>query len=158
MNCIRVNTYRSVTTEEIFVHDMVLYFNPPNPEERLVYGSNSVALKKDGSFGPISINIRGHFSRTLPASEKKLEMQDKIPKMDKLIKIAVEIAESTPYHRRLGMDMTIDESEHPYLIEINNGPLGTAQMLNGALFKSYTDEVIEYCIRNKSKANFNFTW
>ena len=71
--------------------------------------------------------------------------------------MAVEIAENTPYHRRLGLDMAVDEAGRPYVIEVNNGLLGTAQYLNGGLFKQYTDEVMEYCKRNKSKVNFNFT-
>ena len=81
----------------------------------------------------------------------------KIPQMETLKLMAIEIAENTPYHRRLGLDMTVDETGRPYVIEVNNGPLGTAQYLNGGLFKQYTDEVIEYCKSNKSKVNFNFT-
>ncbi len=157
MNCVRFNTYRSVATEEIFIHDTVLYFNPPIPEERLIYGSNSIAIQGDGSLGSISLNSRGEISKTLPATKRLLSSLGKIPQMETLKLMAIEIAENTPYQRRLGLDMTVDETGRPYVIEVNNGSLGTAQYLNGGLFKQYTDEVIEYCKSNKSKVNFNFT-
>ena len=67
------------------------------------------------------------------------------------------IASSFLYHRLIGFDFCVDEDSKVILIEANLYDIGIShQMLSGPLFREYTDEIIEYCARNKKTISFDF--
>jgi hypothetical protein len=157
MNCLRINTYRSVKTEEIIVHGMDIGINPQSPEEHRKYGINYVGVNNGGDVGPYSLNTRGNLSKKLHNSAVLFSEFDQVPEINSLKMATLEIASKTPYHRLLGFDVIIDSLNRTYIIEVNFDCLGIPQYVNGAMFKEYTNEIIEYCIEQKSKANFVFT-
>ena len=63
-----------------------------------------------------------------------------------------------PYHRLLGFDFNVDEEGKLKLFEVNNLYIGiiNQQMNTGPLFGRFTDEVIDFCRRNRKTVAFNF--
>ena len=156
---IRINTYRSVSDNSIFIHDTRCGYNSGTGADRSIYTNDQVEIKQSGRLGSFSLNNSWQISKTAPRSSAKFAEMEKIPSFDELKKVAIEIALQSPYHRRLGIDMIVDRKGKPIVYEVNFGLLGfnKSQYLIGGLFKEYTDEVIEYSLSNKHKIHFPFT-
>ena len=77
-----------------------------------------------------------------------------IPSYNRIKEFAIEIASYVTYHRCLAMDIMIDQKEYPRLIEFNISGLSTwfYPFAGSPMFGKYTDEIIEYCYKNKRKA------
>jgi hypothetical protein len=158
-NTIRVCTYRSIADNSIFIHDARIGFNSGTGADRSQYIDDHVAINESGELGSFSLSRNWRTSKSAPNNTIPFSAMKSIPKFDEVKKVATEIALLYPYHRRLGLDMIIDKMGKLYIYEINVGLLGIAisQYLGGTLFKEYTEEVIEYCNRNKSNIRFPFT-
>jgi len=156
---IRINTYRSVSDNSIFIHDTRCGFHSGTGADQSRYNNDQVEIKKSGRLGSFSLNNRWVLTKTAPNRASQLSAMDPVPGFDELKRVATEIALKCPYHRRLGIDMIVDKNGKPVVYEVNFGLLGfnKSQYLIGGLFKEYTDEVIEYCNCNKSNIHFPFT-
>jgi hypothetical protein len=156
MNNIRLDTYRSVSDNSIYIYDARSGFNSDTGSDRSKYSNDQVAINESGELGSFSLNGLGKVSSTIPNSTIPFSNMKPIPIFDELKKVATDIAFLCPYHRRLGMDMIVDKTGKVYIYEVNFSFLGVnkPQYLGGGLFKEHTEEVIEYCNRNKSKIHF----
>jgi hypothetical protein len=156
MNNIRLDTYRSVSDNSIYIYDARSGFNSDTGSDRSKYSNDQVAINESGELGSFSLNGLGKVSSTIPNSTIPFSNMKPIPIFDELKKVATDIAFLCPYHRRLGMDMIVDKTGKVYIYEVNFSFLGVnkPQYLGGGLFKEHTEEVIEYCNRNKSKIRF----
>ena len=78
-------------------------------------------------------------------------------KFDEIVSHGLEIAKKFHYHRLLGFDFCVDEMGEVKLIEINNrnNEINFFQMNNGPLFREYTNEIIEFCSKNKKTVCFD---
>jgi hypothetical protein len=155
-NNIRIDTYRSISDNSIFFYGARGGFNSETGSDRSRYGTDQVAIDGSGKLGSFSLNDLGQVSTTVPNSTVPFSAMKPIPNFDKVKKAAAEIALLCPYHRQLGMDMIVDKTGKVTIYEVNFGFLGIykPQYLGGGLFKEHTEEVIEYCSRNKSKIRF----
>lgn len=77
-----------------------------------------------------------------------------IPSYNRIKEFAIEIASYVTHHRCLAMDIMINQKGDPRLIEFNISGLSTwfYQFAGSPTFGKYTDEIIEYCYKNKRKA------
>jgi hypothetical protein len=157
----RFNTYRSVSDNAIFVHEMNCSFNSGVEPDRSQYTNYIVAVDNHGKVGSISITPDRQVINVTPDGNVKFSQIGKIPKFNEIKQILTKSAIRLrfPYHRRLGFDVVVDKNEKVFIIEVNVNRLGfnISQYLSGGLFKEYTDEVIEYCNANKSRIHFPFT-
>ncbi|MFC1549947.1 sugar-transfer associated ATP-grasp domain-containing protein [Candidatus Neomarinimicrobiota bacterium] len=155
----RFNTYRSVSDNSIFVHEMNCSFNSGIGPDRSQYINNTIAINESGKIGSISLTPLRQVCSATPDGTKSFSEMKPIPEFNELRKVAAITALSYPYHRRLGFDMIVDKKGKVYIFEVNVGRLGfnISQYLGGGLFKEYTEEVIKYCNNNKSKIHFPFT-
>jgi hypothetical protein len=156
---IRMNTYRSVADNSIFIHDTRCGYNSGQGADRSQYGNDQVEIKRTGDLGEFSLNNKWQISRTAPNSGKQFSKMEPVPSYTALKKVATDIALLCPYHRRLGIDMIVDNNGNVVVYEVNFSLLGfnKSQYLIGGLFKEYTEEVIDYSIRNKESIHFPFT-
>ncbi len=158
-NSMRFNTYRSVSDNSIFIHEMNCSFNSDAGADRSQFSNNTVAINASGIVGAVSLTP-GRQVRTVVQNGTKLFSEMKpIPKFDELKEVAAETALLYPYHRRLGLDLIVDKNGNVVIFEVNVDRLGfnISQYLGGGLFKEYTDEIIEYCNANKAIIHFPFT-
>ncbi|MFC1550400.1 sugar-transfer associated ATP-grasp domain-containing protein [Candidatus Neomarinimicrobiota bacterium] len=156
---IRMNTYRSVVDNKIFVHDRGMAFNNDQNPDREQTSSDNISIDEFGRLGSFALNKHWRISRTVPNTDIQFSDFGEIPYFKEMQKAASQIALASPYHRKIGMDMIVDKNGKVVVYEINYDRLGfeIIQYINGALFKEYTDEIIEYCKQRKSKIKFVFT-
>jgi hypothetical protein len=156
---VRISTYRSVSDNKIIPHDMGMSINnDPNPV-RAKTASEVLAINTEGHLSSFALNKFWGISYTIPDTNIKFSDVEKIKYFEDMQKIATEIALASPYHRRLGLDMIVDKNEKVKVYDINYDRLGfeMSQYMNGAIFKGYTDEIIEYCKAHRSDIKFVFT-
>lgn len=103
-----------------------------------------------------NISVNGEFySETFSRNGINFVSNDlSIPSYNRIKEFAIEIASYVTYHRCLAMDIMIDQKEYPRLIEFNISGLSTwfYPFAGSPMFGKYTDEIIEYCYKNKRKA------
>ena len=87
-------------------------------------------------------------------NEIDFNKEHKILNWDKVVEFAKYIGKQIPHMRLLSLDIMIDKSGTPRLIEFNCNSYGVwaPQFTLGPAFGEYTDEIIEYCKKNKNKA------
>ena len=151
LNCIRINTYRSVTTNEVYTDEILFLIGGKGSVLSNTHaGGLYIDVKTDGSLGKFAVDGKGlkHFA---PAGvNKKFSKFDKVPQINEFQKVASDVAYLYPYQRLLGLDLCMDKNGKVRVIEINNMFTGIGgQMLCGSLFKDYTDEVIQYCKKQR---------
>ena len=157
VNTIRVFTYRSVSDNEIHILHAILRIGKPGSiVDNQASGGISCGIDlKTGILNDFAINKTGQkFFKINDVAFK----DKKIPKFDCIKKYATDIAYKFPYHRLLGFDFSVDKEEKVKLIEINNrnNEINFFQMNNGPLFKGYTNEIIDYCLKNKRTIKLDF--
>ncbi len=164
LNTMRVMTYRSVKTNKAHIIQVALKIGDKgNITDNLNNKTNIAAteqgqgvicgINKKGLLNKIAFNKNLNSVECIPCTNMKFSELDPIPSYDKMIGVAIKIAEKTPYFRLLSFDMCISKSGKPVIIEMNNCDVGLTpiQMLNGPLFMEFTDEIVEFCINNKPK-------
>lgn len=68
---------------------------------------------------------------------------NKVPSMDKAIEVVVRAHSRIPVSQFLGWDIAIDTNGKPLIVEVNSHPNSLrAQVINGPLFQSHTDEIL----------------
>jgi len=150
-NIIRVYTYRSVNTNE--THILHSYFRYAGKKEEfqhyLVHGGWRQGINPEGMLDDFAMD---YFGNKISATEHADYYKDsKVPHYDKIVEIAKEVSSKYIYHRLLGFDIVVDESEKVRLLEINTSEIGMLhhQMISGPLFGEHTHEVIDYCRHNR---------
>jgi hypothetical protein len=146
LNCIRINTYRSLKNNSIHTDEILLKVGAKDAiVDNTHLGGVYIKIDPDGTLGDFAVDGLGIKTFSPPGSDKLYKDFQKVPLIDELVQISVEIAKQHFYHRCLGVDICVDHDDKVRVIEINNRSIGIgSQMLNGSLFKEYTNEVIEY--------------
>lgn len=157
VNTVRILTYRSVISNEIFVINSVLRIGKKGAiVDNQASGGISCGVNiETGEINEFAIDKYGikfkEFNGVL--FNKQI-----IPFFDKMKFIAIEVAEKYKYHRLLGFDFTIDSENNIKLIEVNNknNEINFYQMNNGPLFGKFSDEILEHCLRAPKTINIDF--
>ncbi len=146
LNCIRINTYRSLKNNSIHTDEILLKVGAKDAiVDNTHLGGVYIKIDPDGTLGDFAVDGLGIKTFSPPDSDKLYKDFQKVPLIDELVQISVEIANQHYYHRCLGVDICVDHEDKVRVIEINNRSIGIgSQMLNGSLFKEYTNEVIDY--------------
>jgi hypothetical protein len=154
LNTVRIFTYRSVKTNNVIVNNSVLRIGKKGSEvDNQASGGISCFINENGQLSKYAIDKYGNKYFNLPSDpDIKFSELDAIPKYSEIKEIAREIAKRNYYHRLLGLDFCIDNNGNIKLVEINNreSEINFFQMFGSSLFREYTDEIIEYCVSNKS--------
>jgi len=154
-NTIRVYAYRSPKDEQIHIlHTLLKVGGKGSMVDNITAGGLFFYILPDGKF----LYGLSHDLKKIDAVPdglgQPLSDEPKVPGFDEIKALALKIALKAPFHRLLAIDLNIDASGTPRLIEINlSEPGGGVQVFGFPFFGTFTDEVIEFCKSHK-KTNF----
>jgi hypothetical protein len=153
LNTIRVFTYRSIADERIIPLHFLQKVGSPGCITDLNY---RVGMQADGTYNGFCIGPGGR--RYTEVNGIGLSSLEPFPFMKALSECAVKVAKRCIHSRVLGLDMAADKAGRIHFIEVNNSGIGIEkiQLNNGPLFGEYTQEVLDYCLKNKRTYNYFF--
>lgn len=157
VNTIRIFTYRSVRTENIIsLHSLLRIGKKNSIVDNQASGGISCAIKDDGRLNDFAVDKYGN--KYFKSNGIEFGLNQSVPMFKDIVNLAKEIAKKNHYTRLLGLDFCVDSYSNIKLIEINNinNEINFYQMNNGPLFREYTDEVINYCCKNKRSFVLDF--
>lgn len=157
-NIIRVFSYRSVVTNEVYIlHSYFRYgYYKDTFEVYLKNGGLRHGIRSDGTLADYPINYYGNIqpSNLLSDSIDRRE----VPKYKEIVGVVRAVGEKFYHHRLLGFDFIVDSQDRVRLLEVNLRNIGMIhhQMINGPLFGEFTNEVVDYCSLNRKSASSHF--
>lgn len=148
LNTIRVYVYRSVLDNRLHVLNMALRMGKDGSLDNETAGGIHCMIKPDGSLNGYAVDKYGTYFQEHPNT--KLKFISKIPHHIALKGLAKKIAQKVFFTRIIGLDVCLDDQGEWRVIEINtNGTTIRFSQYGGRpFFGRFTDEVIEYCIKN----------
>ncbi len=157
-NTIRVYAYRSPKDETVHIlHTFLKVGGKGNVVDNIVAGGHAYYILGDGTFLYGRSSDLQIIENVPDDSGQLLKEIGKLPGIDEIKDLAAKIALQTPFHRLLAMDMNIDSSGSPRVIELNLSEAGSPVQIFGKTFLgAFTDEVIEYCKSHKKSDYLKF--
>ncbi len=155
VNTFRVYIYRSVADETLHVLKVVFRNGRgTSVVDNQVAGGVSCVVNAQGELGRYAVSKEGCVFESHPDSGVVFAGQ-RVPFFDQIKHLPCEVAARIPSHRVLGFDIALTADNKPLIVEIN--PMGISlnlmQVDGGPLFGDFTDEVIDYCLRNPGRDN-----
>jgi len=160
VNTYRVATYRSVTTNEVHVLGIVL---------RVGRQGSSVDNIHAGGY-IVGINERGLLNSFLTdADGQRITIWNGVdyernrfvtPHLSLVLDFARHIASMIVHQRFLALDIMVDSTGHPKLIEYNIGKFSDwiFELNTGTIFGIHTDEVISFCRSQQNSIQYCFQY
>ena len=152
VNTIRLCLYRSVSNEESVVTAAIIRVGKngafvDNGHAGGILIGVDVAT---GELGKYVIDPYGNKQNTWNGIDYSKNVYT-IPNWDDVISFAKYVGTRIHHHRLIALDIALEENGKPILVEYNlNGFSYCAYMYtNQEVFGKYTDEIIDYCRRNK---------
>jgi hypothetical protein len=152
LNTIRVVTYKSVKTGEIYVINAIMRIGAKgNCIDNAHGGGMFVGVDKNGKIGKFVCNWLGETKEIFNNIDFK-NNEYIIPNWDKVCLFAINLSNKIIHHNLVAFDIALNENEQPILIESNIGGFSAwlFQFTNGSAFGEYTDEIMEYCYNRYS--------
>jgi hypothetical protein len=158
VNTIRLFTYRSVKDNKVIPLNVILRIGgKESVVDNLMSGGVACGVDPSGRVKPYAINKKGE--RFSEYNGIRFGEVDPLYRFEEIINAGLEIAKRFYYHRLIGFDLCLDAKDKIKLIEVNLDDIGVViqQSCNGPLFREYTDEIIDFCVRNMKTVCFDFT-
>src|SRR3989338_3175114 len=152
VNTVRIFTYRSVRSNDVVILGAVLRIGRENSVvDNQSAGGIACEIKDSGLLAEYALDLKWNKYYTF-AGPKRFSETGKIYKFDEMKDSALKVAKENYHFRVLGLDMCVDDRDQVRVIEINNHYIGIDlhQSSGCPLFKKYTDDVIEYCLKTDS--------
>lgn len=116
-------------------------------------GGSFVGIESDGHFQKYVCNQYGNKQSTF----NNIDFANNdyvLPNYDEIIRFAKNIGKQIHHARLIALDLILDENNSPKLIEFNVSAfsLWLFQYTTGTAFGRWTDEIMEYVIKNKRQA------
>ena len=153
VNTLRLTLYRSVKTDECHVPSAIIRIGKSGSlVDNAHAGGGYVGIKSDGTLCNKVLNQWGESITEFNGID--FTQEHKIPNWDRVVDFAKYIGKNIPHHRLLALDIMVDKSGTPRLIEFNceGYSMWLFQFTMGPALGQYTDEIIEYCKKNLNKA------
>lgn len=159
VNTIRVNTYRDVKTGEIHVLGSVVRMGAPGSDvDNLFAGGAIIGVDSKGIFNKYFFDENG--KRFTKYNHLDFENNTfRIPNYERVKEMCINISTRFPHQKLFAFDIALDKNNNPLLIEVNThwyNP-GVLQLNNGPLFGDYTDDVINFCLKEKERLRVKYT-
>ncbi len=155
LNTLRVYTYRSVKDEKVNVlHSILRVGKQGETIDNISMGGRACGITADGKLNGLSCDINGNLYDKV--GEVNITRGKELYKFEDVMNCAISVAQKQFYTRLIGFDFCVDEKDRIRLIEINNYDVGVdiLQQCNGPLFGQFTDEIIEFCSKNKKSFRY----
>jgi hypothetical protein len=154
VNTLRLTLYRSVKTNECYVPSAIIRIGAKGSlVDNAHAGGGYVGINvDDGTLCNKVLNQYGEVKAEFNGID--FTKEHKIPNWSDVVEFAKYIGQNIPHHRLLALDIMVDKSGAPRLIEFNceGYSMWLFQFTMGPALGKYTDEVIEYCKCNIDKA------
>lgn len=148
-NTLRVLTYRSVQTDEVFVlHTLLRIGRSGFHMDHDNLGGVAIGIREDGRL--LDQAVDGHGWKRSMFNGIHFSHVGVVPSVKEARKAAADIARLVHYGRLLAFDFTVNDMGVPVLLDVNccgNG-VSQYQMNMGSLFNQYTVEVLNHCQEN----------
>lgn len=151
VNTIRVNTYRDIKTGEIRVLGAALRIGAKGSKvDNATSGGVIIGIDDKGKLGKCVYDKYGRVYTTYNDCEFS-HNEFTIPNFEEVKKFAIKISKRLPHMSLFALDVVLDSTNTPKLIEINSNNFSVKfmQLTKQPVFGQYTDDVIEYCLENK---------
>ena len=152
INTLRLSLYRSVTTNECHITNSIIRIGSKGSlVDNAHAGGAYVGIMQDGTLCKQVLNQYGE--TTTYFNDIDFTQTHIIPNFDKVVAFAKMIGGKLPHLRLLALDIMIDDSGNPRLIEFNseNFSVKFLQLTKQPVFGEFTDDIIDYCIRHKNR-------
>lgn len=154
VNTLRVQVYRSVITGEVHIPNVIMRLGKKGSlVDNAHAGGCFIGIDVNtGKFQDKVFNQFGeHFDKFNDVDFKKCSYI--IPNFDAIKKFAKKVGECIPHHHIISLDIMLNEDNNPMLIEYNIGAfsLWFFQITGNTVFGEFTDEVIEYCMKKRTR-------
>ncbi len=152
VNTLRLTLYRSVKTNECVVPSAILRIGGKGSlVDNAHAGGAYVGIREDGSLCDRALDQYGRTDTVFNGID--FTKGYKIRDWDRIIDFARETGRRIPHLRLLALDIMIDSSGNPRLVEFNSVDysMWLFQFTTHGAFGEYTDEIIQYCRDNAGK-------
>lgn len=146
VNTVRMFTYRSPVDESIHILHTVFRVGAPGKiTDNQASGGFACGVNEEGRITGKAVDKYGNSYTVI--NNINLEKGQRLEGFDELSKCAITVASHFYYSRLLGFDLCIDSDGKARIIEVNNlnHEINFFQMLDGPLFKEFTEEVVSWC-------------
>lgn len=150
LNTVRLFTYRSVVNEDVHpLHAVLRFGREGSIVDNQASGGLSCGINESGLLNDFAVDKYGNVK--VLKDMLGTTVHKAVPSFSDMCILAKKIAPRYYYQRLLGFDFCLDSGGKVRLLEINCKNLETnfLQMNRGPLFGEYTDEIIEYCSKNR---------
>lgn len=147
LNTVRVNLYRSVKDNSLVFLNCALRMGVGGSLDNETAGGIVVHIEDQGD---LSGTARDKYGRTFARHpDSGLEFLERIPFFESLKEISLAVGNQVLYGRLFSLDLCLDETGVWRVIEINmhGQTIRFAQYAGRAFFGDYTEEVVDYCLR-----------
>ena len=158
LNTVRVYVYKSVKDNKPHIINMALRMGKDGSLDNLSMGGIQTLIKKDGSLNNYAVDKYGRRYEKHPNTGQLFN--GKIPDVKQLIALSIKICNRLLYTRVIGLDVCYDSDGCWRAIEINTQghSIRFSQYGGEPFFGEFTDEVIEFCIKNHWTLRNNLSW
>lgn len=157
VNTLRIVTYRSVKDDVVHTPAMIMRMGKDGSMvDNAHAGGCFIGVSPvDGSLGKFVSDQWGRTSDVFNGIDFS-KSDYKIPDFNCVMDFAKEVAKRIPYHRLLALDVVLDKSGRPKLIEFNVSAFSSwlFPFVGQVPFGEWTEEIIEYCSRKKHLQRF----
>ena len=155
VNTIRVNTYRDINTGEIHMLGAALRIGAKGSKvDNATSGGVIVGIDDNGKLGNQTYDKYGR-AYTVYNDIDFGNNEFVIPNFESVKNFAIKISKQLPHMRLFALDVVLDQTNTPKLIEVNseNFSVKFLQLTKQPVFGKFTDDVIKYCVENKRYLN-----
>ncbi len=156
LNTLRIITYRSVNDNKISVLRVYLKMGIDAMNvDNVGVGGICCFVSLDGRLDDYAISNDSEIFFNHPNSNVAFKGLS-IPYYNDIIDVTKKTASKIPSQRIVAFDVALNIKNEVIIIENNfvGADAGWAQIRKGPLFGIYTDEVLNYCIKNRHKDDF----
>jgi hypothetical protein len=155
VNTLRIQVYRSVKDNQIHVPNIVMRIGGKGAlVDNAHAGGAFIGIMQSGKLQNFVCNQYGQKSNTfndLDFSKNEFVL----PNFEEIVSFAKKVGQRIHHARLVALDVVLDESNNPKLLEYNIGgfSLWLFQFTTGTAFGEWTDEIIEYVKEHKNEAS-----
>ena len=159
VNTLRIQVYRSVRTGEIHIPNVIMRLGKMGSlVDNAHAGGCLVGI--DVNTGILKDRVCNQYGEQFDTFNG-VDFKNNtfvIPNFNEIKAFAKKVGECISHHHIIALDVMLDENNDPLLIEYNIDDFGlwAFQFTTGVAFGEFTDEIIDYCMMNKNKANILF--
>lgn len=155
VNCFRMIVYRSPLDGRIEVlHTVLKVGGLDSYVDNVHAGGRMIGVGPDGRLNPCAYDQLGH--RSVEVNGLDLGQPLTVPCFDELLRFARHTAELVPHCHLTALDIMLDATCRPRLIECNIKGFSywIPQFCSGPAFGTATDEIIDYCRERLRKLRY----